>query len=994
MVEPKIKKGKGSEFRLGELAHARDAALHPKSTPHFDFGLDERGDFAWQARVSLEAQAATAVQHADWDAVSGLAFALIELSGCQEAAATAQWLLLYQSCCARRYLLSILRTATKPTSRLALLLDQLDPNSGAGSSGGGGGNGNEGEEFSVSAQANVLPPMNVTAVEEFGGFLGRPWNHPSVQKAVAVLSNIRDPPSLEMHETGGKGDKKGGGEHSSHGHHHGVGRGGDGPVAWSMLDVGRPIPATLKAIPPNLKALVLQFSPHKDILYVAIVSRGSLGAVAGNTKHPPRKSKQELEEEAALSKAAASSPPAKKGKGGKDKGGGPPAAAAAAPPVTTPMIDVAVDSIPVVSKYELPPGTWPKIVQLKRDAAKWRNELAKFLARDVKGDASGGDYYEPGMKADDVLNDMFEKNMKSSSVDFHDSHDTFAPPAPPPRNNNNNNDKNNDKDKISKENLEEQYGEKMSKALSRDELEYELLTICERMDELLGPALGTISDEIFETAKHLNDDSTHNSASSSKQPSRASSSHAKHRPGSSQGDSLKNNQILENVVTSAFIDQKPIHPIDTALDNLANKVYSYQESLKKHHKSHSHGGVTLNGDVRELKSYDGPGLILLADTELLDLPLEMLSAFRLRNLKPKSRDFSAHVLSNRLGLANPRWHASSLIDHEHGEIGSGDIMELVCENRDICAVVDPRNEDKLIKPPPASSRPSTSTNPPSTAPGAPGSVSSSSSASSSKKATTTAAAPKKGSGSRRSALESKNNKKQNDQDNAQTNETKEREPILIEIKNKDNSVIGSVASGWNTIVSGDDRVVGEGEWQTLLRERRHGGFVFYGPGNVLSHFSTSKLAGLDASGCRMVVLMDRMENEESYRRKLKLDSSSGKSVAELSLEQPVETAALWTLTGVGSVISNQWASSFSANSKVIARLFDSMVNKDMLIGAALTRATCPDDFESIEPPTDKKHASTPLHSTIAQAKARAMYNPVMYGIPTVSIKQPSDSSTH
>ena len=103
--------------------------------------------------------------------------------------------------------------------------------------------------------------------------------------------------------------------------------------------------------------------------------------------------------------------------------------------------------------------------------------------------------------------------------------------------------------------------------------------------------------------------------------------------------------------------------------------------------------------------------------------------------------------------------------------------------------------------------------------------------------------------------------------------------------------------------------------------------MFYGPGSVLAHLPPKKLAGLDASGCRLVVLADRMDNEISFRRKSKLDNL--KSSTELELEQPVATAALWTLAGAGSVVTNQWASSFHANSRLVKRLFENLYHKDV-----------------------------------------------------------------
>lgn len=44
-------------------------------------------------------------------------------------------------------------------------------------------------------------------------------------------------------------------------------------------------------------------------------------------------------------------------------------------------------------------------------------------------------------------------------------------------------------------------------------------------------------------------------------------------------------------------------------------------------------------------------------------------------------------------------------------------------------------------------------------------------------------------------------------------------------------------------------------------------------------------------------------------------------VAELDLEQPLQTAALWTLAGVTTVVMNQWCNSFQANADFVERFF-------------------------------------------------------------------------
>ena len=52
------------------------------------------------------------------------------------------------------------------------------------------------------------------------------------------------------------------------------------------------------------------------------------------------------------------------------------------------------------------------------------------------------------------------------------------------------------------------------------------------------------------------------------------------------------------------------------------------------------------------------------------------------------------------------------------------------------------------------------------------------------------------------------------------------------------------------------------------------------------------------------MLADRADNDLSYRRAAKRDNQ--KRAAALALEESLETAALWSLAGVNSVVLNQW----------------------------------------------------------------------------------------
>jgi len=423
------------------------------------------------------------------------------------------------------------------------------------------------------------------------------------------------------------------------------------------------------------------------------------------------------------------------------------------------------------------------------------------------------------------------------------------------------------------------------------------------------------------------------------------------------------------------------------------------------------GGAPLAAaldDLAMMNRQNGGDLVLLVDHQLLDLPLELLGPLRRRGLRPVARDFSAHVLCGRYAWADPAWDAASRSDPREGTGAAGTDpasgSELpnaaVAPNSKVVFVADPRKEDS--GPPPA--------------------VLASAARAAKAEGAAVGASPQQlppqpppSSHARLSALELL------------------RGPLSA-------ASAGGPAGSW-TGVGGDERICSAGEWQALLRgvdRATGGGFVFLGPGPVLAHLPPTKLAGLDARGCRLVVLVDRADTEGSSRRRAKEASSGARRPQDALLERPVETAALFTLAGCGSVVANQWQSSFHANNALALNVFEGLAGPRKLeLGRALARATHaqgPAGHEEDDKARQAAAAAVAAASAAAQddkkkggggdkakaighkgggdedataaaaaeaaalaveaaafalpdrsAKARAMYNPVLYGLPTVEL---------
>lgn len=113
-------------------------------------------------------------------------------------------------------------------------------------------------------------------------------------------------------------------------------------------------------------------------------------------------------------------------------------------------------------------------------------------------------------------------------------------------------------------------------------------------------------------------------------------------------------------------------------------------------------------------------------------------------------------------------------------------------------------------------------------------------------------------------------------------------------------------------------------------------------------------------------------------------------------EQSLEAAVLLTLSGVNAITTNQWASSFHANGRLVTRLFDGWVRGKQQLGeaareAAAAAVTVPrPDFVPGSTVGTKRNskadamAAGPANLTLT-VKARVAYNTVTYGVPSFVI---------
>jgi hypothetical protein len=213
--------------------------------------------------------------------------------------------------------------------------------------------------------------------------------------------------------------------------------------------------------------------------------------------------------------------------------------------------------------------------------------------------------------------------------------------------------------------------------------------------------------------------------------------------------------------------------------------------------------------------------------------------------------------------------------------------------------------------------------------------------------------------------------------------------------------------GW-TGIQGKNAVPSWAEWQRALSGARGGGtFISYGLGPCLAHFPPERLAGMSVNsrtggGVRMALLVGRSATEGSLRRLAKL--ANKKTVESMKLESSVETSILMTLAGVDCVVINGWASSLSANRRLMLRLMKKLSSGMSIaesIGTSMEReyenvgGTSSSSGSSSRPKSGGKSGGKKKMKEVvaqdgvglSQLKLRVRFNPFVFGLPHAVAKK-------
>ncbi|XP_062851474.1 cilia- and flagella-associated protein 46 [Trichomycterus rosablanca] len=110
-------------------------------------------------------------------------------------------------------------------------------------------------------------------------------------------------------------------------------------------------------------------------------------------------------------------------------------------------------------------------------------------------------------------------------------------------------------------------------------------------------------------------------------------------------------------------------------------------------------------------------------------------------------------------------------------------------------------------------------------------------------------------------------------------------------------------------------------------------FIFFGSRRFVSHISPARLATLDLSECQMAILFDLHQSATNIRRQSQRDVHMSKDM--LALKAPVECVYLLTLSGVHSVMLNQWSSSGTVNAYNMDVILENLLKTGLTSGQAV-----------------------------------------------------------
>ncbi|XP_037255322.1 cilia- and flagella-associated protein 46 isoform X3 [Falco rusticolus] len=192
-------------------------------------------------------------------------------------------------------------------------------------------------------------------------------------------------------------------------------------------------------------------------------------------------------------------------------------------------------------------------------------------------------------------------------------------------------------------------------------------------------------------------------------------------------------------------------------------------------------------------------------------------------------------------------------------------------------------------------------------------------------------------------------------------------------------------------ITGNVHVPSQAEWEQLLTNCS--AFLFYGMERFVSHILLDRLVAMNIAKCHLMIILDLVRSKESYQRIT--ESGIHKSCLQTAIETPTETAVLLSLTGVRSIIANQWYTTLQENAERLEILSKNLLSIGRTTGQTVRilqksnihreRDSIKMEVDSHSSSGDKAEEQTIYTSSNLPATHPSFLNCVLYGLPNVII---------
>jgi hypothetical protein len=136
---------------------------------------------------------------------------------------------------------------------------------------------------------------------------------------------------------------------------------------------------------------------------------------------------------------------------------------------------------------------------------------------------------------------------------------------------------------------------------------------------------------------------------------------------------------------------------------------------------------------------------------------------------------------------------------------------------------------------------------------------------------------------------------------------------------------------WNGLLTSTEHSPSVGEWQEKISNSSL--FAYYSMTCLLHKFPPALVADLSIfSKCRAMIIFDRMNSYKTL-----VDRNVVTSKHFVPSEQPMQEAALFSLCGVQTIVTNHWATKPEDNLEIFENLLRGTLTDGLYLGAALKR---------------------------------------------------------